>query len=191
MMVSNAGHTFPPAMFSNWSDSYPEGYLNNFTLFTFYGIYIDPKTGEMYSKPGWNQIPENWFVERDLYNHRCLLDCRSRRPLGYEYGLVAFLADLFRMIAAVPGCVKIGGNTGKVNSFAGIDLGSLTGGVFHTADLLNSSSLSCFVLQLFIAPTPDFVSNPLLQVLDQLISLPADCPIITKWNMKVLKPFTG
>lgn len=27
----------------------------------------------------------------------------------------------------VPGALKVGGNTGKVNSFAGVDLGNLTG----------------------------------------------------------------
>lgn len=34
-----------------------------------------------------------------------------------------------------PGIIRFGGNTGKTNSFVGIDTGDLTGGVFNGASL--------------------------------------------------------
>lgn len=78
----------------------------------------------------------------------------------------------------VPGALKVGGNTGKVNSFAGVDLGNLTGmfifpstciisgiiltngnshqgGIFNTADLLqNPQAIVCFLYQLLSAVIP-------------------------------------
>ena len=54
---------------------------------------------------------------------------RHRRPIGvlYDYGLLAFSIDLVTVASKVPGTLKIGGNTGTVNSFTGVDLGNLTG----------------------------------------------------------------
>ena len=57
----------------------------------------------------------------------------------YDYGTLAFATDLLAIAAQVPGALKVGGNTGKVNTFTGVDVGNLTGNL-----LLRKRGLWCF-----------------------------------------------
>jgi hypothetical protein len=54
----------------------------------------------------------------------------------------------------VPEAVLVGGNTGTINSFTGVDLGNITGGAYNTFDLLNPKKFSCFFYQLILAVVP-------------------------------------
>ena len=63
------------------------------------------------------------------------------------------------MAAVVPEAVSVGGNTGKVNTFTGVDLGDITGGAYHTADLTNPKKFVCFFYQLTLAIVPDFLRS--------------------------------
>lgn len=56
----------------------------------------------------------------------------------------------------------MGGNTGTTNSFVGVDLGDITGGVYHTQDLLEPSKFVCFFYQLTLAVVPDFLRSQAL-----------------------------
>lgn len=49
--------------------------------------------------------------------------CRYKRPK--QLGLAEIAADLLVNEQMYPGQVSLGGNTGKVNTFTGIDLGNL------------------------------------------------------------------
>lgn len=60
---------------------------------------------------------------------------------------------------------SIGGNTGKVNTFTGVDLGDVTGGVFNVQTLLQSNNLMCFVFEVVKTLAPNMLS-PLFTVLD-------------------------
>lgn len=54
---------------------------------------------------------------------------------------------------------SIGGNLGKVNSFAGVDLSDLTGGVFNLANLLEGNNLLCFVFEVLKFASPNALSG--------------------------------
>lgn len=89
---------------------------------------------------------------------------RYRRPLGAvnEYSPVSFAQDLVQMAAVVPEAVSVGGNTGEVNTFTGVDLGNITGGAYQTSDLTNPTKFVCFFYQLSLAIVPDFLRSEAL-----------------------------
>ena len=56
----------------------------------------------------------------------------------------------------------MGGNTGTVNSFAGVDLGDITGGAYETSDLTNPKKFVCYLYELSLAIVPDFLRSEAL-----------------------------
>lgn len=147
LAVGNAAHTFVPALMSNHSAEYPNGILDKETLKSFFAITEAPD-GTLSWTPGYERIPDNWY----------------RRPLGAinEYSPVSFAQDFVQLAAAVPDAATVGGNTGTVNSFTGVDLGDITGGVYRTTDLLNPTKFTCFFYQLTLALVPDFLRSEAL-----------------------------
>lgn len=91
--------------------------------------------------PGQERIPLNWY----------------RRPTTNQYNLVEVVADLVISNAAYPGILRIGGNTGTTDSFTGVDLQDLTGGVFNSETLLDGNSGACFLYQATLAAMPRYV----------------------------------
>ncbi|KAL8744573.1 MAG: hypothetical protein Q9190_003186 [Brigantiaea leucoxantha] len=142
--VANAAHTFVPALMSNHSTAHPNGILNRETLKSFFAI-TEAADGTLTYTPGYERIPDNWY----------------RRPLdpATEYSPLSFAQDLVQLAAVVPEAVSVGGNTGTVNSFAGVDLGDITGGAYHTSDLLVPSKFVCYFYQLTLALVPDFLRS--------------------------------
>jgi hypothetical protein len=51
--------------------------------------------------------------------------------------------------------LKFPSNTGTPNSFTGVDIQSLTGGVFNGVTLLEGNNLACFAYQLAAQAEPD------------------------------------
>ena len=105
------------------------------------------------------------------------------------------------MALVVPEAVSVGGNTGTVNSFTGVDLGDITGGAYHTADLLNPTKFVCFFYQLTLAAVPDFLRSRVLgTLLAGALSLLHDkidpfvdpsCAKIGKFSISVLALSSG
>lgn len=58
----------------------------------------------------------------------------------------------------------MGGNTGKVDTFTGVDLTNLTGGVYNAQTLLQGNNLACFGLQASVQFLPDLISGLLTDV---------------------------
>ncbi|KAL2046473.1 hypothetical protein ABVK25_011842 [Lepraria finkii] len=147
LAVANAAHTFVPALMSNHSAEYPNGILDKETLKSFFAITEAPD-GTLSWTPGHERIPDNWY----------------RRPLGAinEYSPVSFAQDFVQLAAAVPDAATVGGNTGTVNSFTGVDLGDITGGAYRTTDLLNPTKFVCYFYQLTLALVPDFLRSEAL-----------------------------
>ena len=67
-----------------------------------------------------------------------------------------------QIAAVVPEAVSVGGNTGEVNTFTGVDLGNITGGAYQTSDLTNPTKFVCFFYQLTLALVPDFLRSEAL-----------------------------
>ena len=129
---------------SNHSVDYPDGILDKETLKSFFAI-TEASDGTLTYTPGYERIPDNWY----------------RRPLGdiNEYSPASFAQDLLKVAAVVPEAVSVGGNTGTVNSFTGVDLGDITGGAYHTSDLTDPTKFVCFFYQLTLALVPDFLRS--------------------------------
>lgn len=59
-----------------------------------------------------------------------------------------------------PGNCQVGGNTGTTNSFTGVDLGNISGGLVNTAsDLSDPAKMGCFISQAIQADVPSFLDN--------------------------------
>lgn len=84
-----------------------------------------------------------------------------------------------------------GGNTGKVNSFVGIDVTNLTGGILNTEVLLEGNNAVCLGLELLLEFSSSLLHSlyttiitPLKQLTDQLGPTIAslNCPQLTTAN---------
>lgn len=148
---------------SNHSAEYPNGILDKETLKSFFAI-TEATDGTLSWTPGYERIPDNWYYPMPQAQAKSLPGSRYRRPLGAvnEYSPASFAQDLVQMAAVVPETVSIGGNTGEVNTFTGVDLGNITGGAYQTSDLTNPTKFVCFFYQLSLAIVPDFLRSEAL-----------------------------
>jgi len=163
-VVSPAAFNFVINLMSNHSAESPSGYLDGETFKTFFGV-----TGEYPNftwLPGQERIPENWY----------------RRPAPFFYELKDIGGDVAIQYLAYPDSARIGGNINGVNTYAGVDLGDLTGGAFQLTDLLDTSGTnsSCYITELAQALIP--------HTLDVALS---ELSAITSIVNKYLKPITG
>jgi hypothetical protein len=95
----------------------------------------------------------------------------------------------------------LGGNTGEPNTFTGVDIADLTGGVFNAATLLEGNNLMCFAFQALSAAAPDLLrglfGNVLAAVekltgaLNEAVLQPLGCPQLTKYDASLLQKFPG
>lgn len=118
---------------------------------SYWGVYEDDQ-GNLEYKKGWERIPENWY------------------RISGEYGLVPLNLDLVSWVLQHPELASIGGNMGEVNSFAGVDLSNLTGGVLNSASLLEGNNLICFTLEIVKTFAPNSLS-PLFSTLEKPLAL--------------------
>lgn len=79
VLVAPAGYAFPPAMMSNHSAQYPQGYLDKETFKSFFAVTGD--SGNFKYQPGHERIPDNWY----------------KRAIGTEYSNVAYVMHPFHV----------------------------------------------------------------------------------------------
>ncbi|KAF3003438.1 hypothetical protein E8E13_001966 [Curvularia kusanoi] len=182
LAVNAAAHAFVYRFFGNWSADGP--YLDLETLKSFYGVTGEP--GSFQWQQGRERIPDNWH----------------RRPIGDEYTLVSLNLDAVYAITTEPQIIAIGGNTGEPNTFTGVDLVNLTGGVFDAATLLEGNNLACFAYQVASIGAPDILRGGLVGTLlgtalsklaDALSPILANfnCPELIKYDKSLLEAFPG
>ncbi|KAI4660829.1 uncharacterized protein J4E79_005397 [Alternaria viburni] len=180
--INTATYLFTFHFFSNHSAEYPSGYLDGETLKSFEGV-----TGEKGSfkwARGQEKIPENWY----------------RRATGDDYGIAAFTLDAVGALQALPYMAVVGGNTGEPNTFTGVNIADLTGGVFNAETLLEDNNLMCFAFQAVNSASPDILKGLLGNVLlavqkltDALNPILAKlgCPDLAKYDKSLLAKFPG
>lgn len=124
-------YLLPLRLFSN--SLYPpcnqKGCIDYETMKSFFAV-----TGNgpnLTYNPGQESIPDNWY----------------RVPYGEEYGLKELNQDVLVAVGNDPTLLRLGGNTGEVNSFVGVDFSDLTGGLYNAKNLLESNNLECFIYQ--------------------------------------------
>ncbi|KAL5422368.1 hypothetical protein PMIN04_004789 [Paraphaeosphaeria minitans] len=175
VLVQPAAYTFIYRFMANRSAEHPAGQLTYDVVQSWFGVQGSNKNYN--AVQGTERIPENWY----------------RRAIEYPYDTEYFLADALNAAALHPKFLDIGGNTGTTNSFVGVDVADLTGGVFNSANLLQGNNFACFVYQLSAQAKPDAV----LGVLNQLTNAVGNiigklgCPQLQAIDNKQLEQFPG
>ncbi|CAE6518627.1 unnamed protein product [Rhizoctonia solani] len=175
-----AAYSFITRFMSNHSADAPDGVLNHDVLKSFYGVSGsgDSLTYQM----GHERIPDNWY----------------KRPIDYSIPLYA--VDLLYAGLKHPEFLSIGGNTGKVNSFAGVNVGDITGGVYNSVNLLEGNNLVCFAFQAAQQAIPDVLKGILGDLVTALglwntkitpILSGLGCPELTKYDGSVFGTYPG
>lgn len=181
-MVQPAAYTFIYRFMANKSAEYPEGYLDGEVLKSFFSISGEP--GNFKHTEGHERIPDNWY----------------KRAIGDEYSIPRFQLDFLDAALKHPEFLNIGGNTGKVDTFAGVDLDSLTGGVYNSETLLKGNNLACFAYQAAQQAAPDIlkglfssITKPLAQLTAALDKVMANlnCPQLETFDANQFKQFPG
>ncbi|KAL1652462.1 hypothetical protein SLS61_005068 [Didymella pomorum] len=182
-MVAPAAHNFVVNFMSNHSAENPSGFLTRDVLKSFFAVSGDVP-GQFVHNRGQERIPDNWY----------------KRPFSNAYNIPEVLLDVQTNNAMYPGIVRIGGNTGTTNSFAGVDLTDLTGGAFNAGDLADGNKAACFLLQASMAGLPD-ISNPLLGAVGSVLgwatqqlgplSSKFGCPQLATFDNQLFNQFPG
>ncbi|KAI9890494.1 MAG: hypothetical protein M1814_003978 [Vezdaea aestivalis] len=184
ILISAATHTFIYRFMANKSAEHPEGILDKETLKSFFGI-TGPE-GNLVANSGQERIPENWY----------------RRAIGDEYTIPFLSIDIIKLNLAVPDGVRLGGNTGTPNSFVGLNLGELTGGVYNAGNILQGNNAQCLAYQAAQQAAPDILKGSglladitralglLNKVLNPIISQLA-CPKLEKIDREQFNQFPG
>ena len=94
----------------------------------------------------------------------------------------------------------VGGNTGKPNTFTGVNIADLTGGVYNAKTLLEGNNAMCFAFQFVQFASPDILDGllgnvllavrKLTTVLDPILAS-LGCPEAAKFDMGLLSSFPG
>ena len=92
--------------------------------------------------PGYESIPTNWY---------------KRSPTD-PYDIPFLAADALYQASQYPQFGSIGGNTGRTNTFTGIDPSNLTAGVYNSASLLQGNNLMCYGLRASLQQGPVILS---------------------------------
>ena len=141
VVASPAAWSFIYRFMANKSAEYPEGLLTGNVLKSFYSITGD-YPNFVYT-PGHEAFPDNWY---------------KRNPVDY-YTIPYLSLDSNAMALSHPQFFSVGGNTGKVNTFTGVDPANLTGGVYTDSNILEGNNLICFGLEASLQEAPDFLSG--------------------------------
>lgn len=166
VMMRPVGYVLANDILSNHTDDNPDETVSKAVLRSFYGVTENPN-GSLSYTPGHERIPENWF------------------PRQTPYSILDFNAAEAALLLKQPELLSVGGNTGEVNSFAGIELGDLTGGVFNAANLLKGNNLVCFALEVVKFAGPNSLSSALktlsepIELLGKIVAPLVDlsCPV--------------
>ncbi|ESZ94237.1 hypothetical protein SBOR_5371 [Sclerotinia borealis F-4128] len=148
-----AAYTFIYRCMANKSTEYPEGYLNGDVLKSFYSITGEP--GSFTWTEGHEKIPDNWY----------------KRAIGDEYGIGPYSLDVFNAAVEYPEFLSVGGNTGTTNSFTGVDIKNLTGGVYDVTTLAEGYNAICFAFQFSQQAAPDILKGLLSNTASALSQL--------------------
>lgn len=138
-------HMFAWELLANHSAEYPRGFMPKELFMTTFG-YTRDSAGKLQFNHGTERLPENWY---------------KRSPKD-PWGLADIGTSTAQQCASYPSSCLVGGNTGEVNSFSGVNLGDISGGFVNSVeDLQDPDRVGCFIGQMIIADTPSSLSNVL------------------------------
>lgn len=146
VVVQPAAYTFIYRFMGNKSEEYPDGYLDADVLKTFFSVSGEPGSFEW--NAGHERIPENWY----------------KRAIGDEYTIPRFQLDFLAAALEFPQFLSVGGNTDGVDTFTGVDLTDLTGGVYNLESLAEGNNAICFAFQAAGQMAPDILGGLFSQI---------------------------
>lgn len=84
-------------------------------------------------------------------------------------------------------------NTGKTNSFTGVNVNDLSGGVYNSKSLLQGNNAACFAYQFAAQAKPDVALGALTQLTNTIsgITSKLSCPKLSKIDMAQLNKYPG
>lgn len=130
-------------LLANHSAEDPRGVLTPEVFESFFSYTRDDNNDLVFTF-GHERIPDNWYKRAD----------------DDAWTLEDILISTAQQCASYPSNCEVGGNTGEVNSFSGVDLGDITGGFITSVDDLSDPvNMGCFISQMVQADTPSFLSN--------------------------------
>jgi hypothetical protein len=110
-------------------------------------------------------------------------------------------ADVAILATRFPDVVRFGGNTGTVNSFTGVDVGDVTGGVYNAQTLLEGNNALCFAFQAAKQAVPSALAGLLQSVITPILTLvnnnvdpvlsALNCPALTQFNQSAFNQYPG
>ncbi|KJY00819.1 hypothetical protein TI39_contig311g00030 [Zymoseptoria brevis] len=161
-VARNAGFCFVGRLLANHSDGGAGGTLTHGILKSFYAVTGDDPSSFTY-KRGWERIPENWYGGSG------------------GYGVAEISLDIVSMVVRHPELASIGGNTGTVNSFTGVDLSDPVTGLANIPSLLKSNNLMCFALELVKGAVPSTANSLFTTLAEPLTKLfdAVDAPLLS------------
>ena len=182
LQVSQAAHTFIYRFMANKSAEAPEGILNQEVLKSFFAI--TGESGSFVYNPGQEQIPSNWYT----------------RAADDEYSVLSLELDILSFAEQYPEILSIGGNTGTTNSFTGVNIEELTGGVYNAQTLTQGNNLECFAFQALQQGSPDIlkglfsdITEALSMLTTQITDVIGDlgCPQLESIDLSQFDQFPG
>jgi hypothetical protein len=185
VLVAPAAFEFIFRFMSNKSEENPEGYLNGDVLMSFFAMTKNDD-GSFTNNPGQERIPDNWY----------------KRAVGDEYGIPFLNLDTVEAGLKYPKFLSIGGNTGTVNSFVGVQPEDVSGGVYNAQSMTQGNNLACFAMQFATQAAPDLIkgSGVLSDLTDAMANLTGalsqavqglSCPQLTKVDESQFAQFPG
>ncbi|PPJ50228.1 hypothetical protein CBER1_07209 [Cercospora berteroae] len=174
VLVQPAAYTFIYRFMANHSAEDPVGFLSHEVLQSWFGI--EGESGSYSVNPGAERIPDNWY----------------RRSLTTPYESTYFLGDAANAIRLHPKFANVGGNTNGTNTFTGVDITDLSGGVMNGDNLLEGNNFACLAYQFAAQAKPDLLgalgglTSPLQNVLG-----PLSCPQLRALDEGLLEQFPG
>lgn len=102
------------------------------------------ENGQLVFTYGSEKIPDNWY----------------KRGADDAWTLTDIVVSTAQQCASYPSNCQVGGNTGEVNSFSGVNVGDISGGFINTVeDLSDPRRMGCFIGQAIQADVPSFLDN--------------------------------
>lgn len=136
-------HMFAFQLLANHSAEEPRGFLTPEVFESMFG-YTRDSSGNLVYTYGYERIPDNWY----------------KRGGDDMWDTADIAISTAQQCASYPTNCQVGGNTGKVNSFSGVDLGDITGGLINSVtDLSDPAKMACFISQAIQADVPSFLDH--------------------------------
>lgn len=136
-------HMFAYELLANHSAEEPRGFLTPEVFESFFS-YTRDANNQLVFTYGHERIPDNWY----------------RRANDDAWTLADIGISTAQQCASYPSNCQVGGNTGEVNSFSGVDAGDISGGLLNSfEDLSDPDRAMCFIAQAIQADVPSFLDN--------------------------------